>query len=284
VEPLRRRRPWWSEASLASALLAGLVPSLSARAEAAELLSVPRPAGELGAAPTDAAHDPAYEAEIEAALVEYERGNFLESREHFRLAHAARPSARTLRGLGKVEFELRHYVEARGFLGAALDSADNPLDAELRAEVERLLTRAATYIAELEVQVEPADALLELDGAPLLEGRVHSLVVGDHVIEARSPGYVTLRRPVLLRGGEQRTLDLTLVPSRSPVLDLRGPPAREGAPGAPPGMGRGAKVALLVGAAVAVLAAASVGIALAAPDQGKPQLEGGSTGLVLVNR
>jgi tetratricopeptide (TPR) repeat protein len=276
-------RPW-SETCLTSALLACLVGPPSVRADSAEVLSAPRPVGQLGVAPAQPELDPAYEAEVEAALLEYERGNFLESREHFRLAHAARPSARTLRGLGKVEFELRHYVEARGFLGAALDSSDNPLDSELRAEVERLLARAATYIAELEVQVEPGNALLELDGAPLPAGRVHSLVVGDHVLEARSPGHATLRRPVLLRGGEHRILDLRLVPSRSSELGPPALPARDSPTSELQGMGRGAKIALLVGAALVVLGAASLGVALAARDQGTPQLEGGSTGLVLVNR
>lgn len=263
----------------AFALLHLSAVSSTARADAVEGASAPRVEEQADAPAAETSPEVAYAAEVEVALLEYERGNFVESREHFRLAHAARPSARTLRGLGKVEFELRHYVEARSLLGAALDSQDNPLDEELRGEVERLLARAGNYVAELEVHVAPHSATVELDGVPLDPGRAHALVVGDHLLEARAPGYITLRRPVVLRGGEQRSVDLALVSSGSP--DVTTVPLRDAAPTR--GLSSAAKKTVVVAIAAVVLGAAAVGIGLAARDHGQRSLQGGSTGLVLVN-
>ncbi|HEX6239538.1 MAG TPA: hypothetical protein VFZ61_01540, partial [Polyangiales bacterium] len=49
---------------------------------------------------------PGYADAIEQALSELEAANYPEAREEFQRAHAIYPNARTLRGLGMVEFEL----------------------------------------------------------------------------------------------------------------------------------------------------------------------------------
>src|SRR4051794_4488041 len=67
-----------------------------------------------------------YGATIDQALKEHERGNFVEARELLRVAHKAFPNARTLRGLGKVEFELRNYGDSVAYLRQALESQVRP--------------------------------------------------------------------------------------------------------------------------------------------------------------
>ncbi len=71
----------------------------------------------LGLFPAATAHaadyerDPeGYRAAIDAAVQEYELNHFEESREQFARAHALNPNARTLRGLGVADFELRRWT------------------------------------------------------------------------------------------------------------------------------------------------------------------------------
>src|SRR5262245_12806154 len=53
-----------------------------------------------------------YEQLITRALTEFDARNFAEARALFLQAHALRPTARTLRGIGVTEFELRNYVDS----------------------------------------------------------------------------------------------------------------------------------------------------------------------------
>src|SRR3954466_6623521 len=64
---------------------------------------------------------PEYRRLIGDALKEYGLEHFEESRSLFERAHMLSPSARTERGLGMVEFELRHYVTAQHLLELSLE-------------------------------------------------------------------------------------------------------------------------------------------------------------------
>ena len=58
--------------------------------------------------PSARADAPGFQRAINAAIADFEAGRFEQARTHFAEAHALSPSARTLRALGMVEFELRH--------------------------------------------------------------------------------------------------------------------------------------------------------------------------------
>lgn len=149
---------------------------------------------------------------IDLALLEFDRGNFVESREHMRKAHELAPSARTLRGLGKVEFELRNYGECVRYLEEALASTERPLDPPLREEVEALLERARAYVGEVHVDVQPGTATVSVDGVPVAQGPSASLqlVVGDHVLEFHASGRMPARRAIRVRGREAVHLQIAL--------------------------------------------------------------------------
>jgi hypothetical protein len=100
-----------------------------------------------------------YESEIGQALGEHAQGNYEQAREHFLRAHAVYPNARTLRGLGKVEFELRDYRRATEYLEAALSSPVRPLPPDLRDEVQRLLTRARAEAERAPVALNSSHAV-----------------------------------------------------------------------------------------------------------------------------
>jgi tetratricopeptide (TPR) repeat protein len=69
-------------------------------------------------------------------------GNWEEALALFRQAHALRPSARTLRGMGVASFEARHYADAIRYLTAAATETARPLTPEQLLAVEQLIPRA----------------------------------------------------------------------------------------------------------------------------------------------
>lgn len=153
-----------------------------------------------------------YREAIDSALEEMQLGNFVEAREQFARAHGLFPNARTLRGLGITEFELKHYANAIDQLSAALASDVRPLDGKLRADTEALLKRANTYVGELNIRVSPRSASLLIDGTrhvTRLDVPVR-LDVGDHQLEFRAREHAPERRQVSVRGGQTDNLEVQL--------------------------------------------------------------------------
>jgi hypothetical protein len=212
-----------------------------------------------------------YEAAINQAVDEHERGNFEEAREHFRKAHAVFPNARTLRGLGKVEFELRNYQQAASFLDAALASQVRPLTPDLRTEVEQLRERAQAYIGVVHIDTVPETTVISLDGVAVANGPSAELTlgVGVHLIEFQAAGRLPQRREVRVNGREQIALSVTLLTPELPASSLLDDPS-ERKPSAPP-VYRKWWVWTIAGAAVA---GAVTAVALTARrDPGAPAME-----------
>lgn len=162
---------------------------------------------------SNASAEPAgYRAAIDTALQEVELGNYDEAREQFARAHALFPNARTLRGLGITEFELRHYVIAVEHLEAALASSVKPVEGKMRGDTEALLNRAKGYVGVVTLAVAPSAATVLVDGVRRLDPGETSLRldVGDHVLEFRAEGYGTERREINVHGGQSLQLDIQL--------------------------------------------------------------------------
>ena len=129
-----------------------------------------------------------YRAAIGAGIEEFDFNHFAEAREHFARAHALFPNARTLRGLGMCDFELRRYAEAIAYLKASLASDVKQLEGKLRRDTEALLARAEGYAGTLLVHAQPADATVTIDGLSVEPASDGSLLieVGDHVLEKKA--------------------------------------------------------------------------------------------------
>ena len=155
-----------------------------------------------------------YAALIRTALAEMDAHNYAEARVLFANAHALQPSARTERGLGTVEFELRRYTVAAAHFRAALASAVRPLDEAMRREVEQALARALSYTSTLQLALEPADGALKLDGVRIAipTGGALQLDLGVHELSYELAGYHPARERFEVRGGEQSALRIALVP------------------------------------------------------------------------
>lgn len=165
-------------------------------------------------APSDAAESAEYKQAVDAALEEYKLQHFEEARSLFERAHAIDPNARTLRGLGMVEFERRQYVRAAELLEAALASKKKPLTEEQRKAVEELLGRTKQFIARYAVEVQPATDTLqvELDGKPVQLGAEHKLALeaGEHTLRISAPNAVPRELRLDVKGGEEQTLHIQL--------------------------------------------------------------------------
>jgi hypothetical protein len=181
----------------------------------------------MGKAEPTAGEPSEYRATINTAIGEFDQGNYEEAREHFARAHALLPNARTLRGLGMSEFELRNYIEAVRNLTEALASGQKPLRGALRDETLALLKRAQKYVGEVVVQVSPNATVVRVDGIPveLTERRQIQLEVGDHVLEFVAEGYLTERRALKIRGEQSIELSVTLAAAQ--VSSVPGPSLRE---------------------------------------------------------
>lgn len=160
-----------------------------------------------------AAPPPGYDAAVETALQEFEAGNYAEARSQLFKAHSIFPNARTLRALGKAEYELKNYREAIDYLEQALVSNVRPMTAEQRAEAQRLISAARGYTASYRISLQPPDSRLVLDGNAVKLGADGLLVVnvGDHVLQAEADGYVPERRELrVIGGGAEQSLRIEL--------------------------------------------------------------------------
>jgi tetratricopeptide (TPR) repeat protein len=157
---------------------------------------------------------PGYDAAIDQALAAFDHGQFADARELFLRAHKILPNARTLRALGKTEYELKRYDEAASHLQLALDAEVRPLTTQQRAETEALLHKSEDFLATYTLRLEPAAAELKLDGAPVgLDANEQlRLIAGDHTLEASAPAYLPWQRELSVVARQDVVLSVQLSP------------------------------------------------------------------------
>jgi hypothetical protein len=160
------------------------------------------------------AEDAAYHDAIGRALQEFNLGHWTEAKVFFREAHARRPSARTLRGIGLACYESRNYVDAIDFLGQAIVSSVQPLTADMRNAAAKLIEQSRQFVMRAEIELSPKTAELFVDGKPVrLAGDGSTLLdPGEHELSVIATGYATLQRRVNTEGGSSRQLHFVLKP------------------------------------------------------------------------
>jgi hypothetical protein len=161
------------------------------------------------------ANETAYHEAIGRALQEFNLGHWTEAKVFFREAHARKPSARTLRGIGLACYESRNYVEAIDFLGQALQSTVQPLTPDMRAAANKLIEQSRAFVMRAAVELTPANAELFVDGKPVKLAADGSTLLdpGEHELSAMAAGYTTVQRRVNTEGGSERQLHLVLKPT-----------------------------------------------------------------------
>ncbi|HEX6243889.1 MAG TPA: carboxypeptidase-like regulatory domain-containing protein [Polyangiales bacterium] len=252
-----------------------LLPLLiSSSAAAAE----PAPKATAASADKGAEQSAVYREAIAQALNEYELAHYEEARTLFAKAHSIAPSARTWRGLGMAEFELRNYIASIDDLEQALRHPVRPLSGELRSDTEALLARAREFVTQVELTLQPSTASLSVDGA-LADRRADgglTLPVGEHVLEVSAPGYMSERRKLSLVGGRTERVQIILAQESAAV------PVHSSAPADTPSRPLYKNPWLWVGVGVVVAGAVALGVGLSLreepetkPIQGSPEVGGG---------
>jgi len=179
------------------------------------------------------ANDAAYHEAIGRALQEFNLGHWTEAKVFFREAHARKPSARTLRGIGLACYESRNYVEAIDFLGQSLQSGVQPLTPDMRSAATKLIEQSRQFVMRAEVELAPKNAELFVDGKPVKLAADGSTLLdpGEHELSAIAAGYTTVQRRVNTEGGSERQLHFVLKPKSGAVAAASVPvPQRAAAP------------------------------------------------------
>jgi hypothetical protein len=181
-------------------------------------------------ATTPSAPTEEYRQTVASAIAEFDERNFDEALALFERAYAMRPSARVLRGIGKVRYEQRQYVHALEAFEEALASTTDPLTDEMRAEVEDLRQRTLAYVGELTISVLPASAHVVVDGRELPADTRYPirLDLGAHLVSASAEGHQPASRTVDIAGGQGTSLTIDLIQQQSSVVVLTSTPDRTG--------------------------------------------------------
>lgn len=209
--------------------------------------------------PAVAQEDDAYRRLVTEAVQEHAAGRFAEARALFRRAHERAPNARTLRGIGMTNFELREYAATIAVLEESLAETQRPLTDEQREGVRDLIARSDAFVARY--TVTPADALASatVDGVAAVVSREGELLVnlGVHEIQVECEGCTDELRRVRVVGGERADLDFraSTEPSAQPEGSVTPAPLVD----EDEGLG-GATIGLLVGGAVAGAGAIASGL------------------------
>jgi len=257
-------------------------------------LLITLPTGAL--AQSAAAEPPGYREAIDEAIAEYAAGRYPEARALFMRAHTLQPSARTLRGLGMAEFELRNYVEAARMLQQALSSQERTLDGDLRTATQALLTRAQGFVGRYALVLTPPSLKLSINNVParLEPDGTLMLSIGDHALRAEADGYLPVSHTLRVNGGENTTLNISLERAPAPVAvaPVATPPAQPPPPAVTPTsptQPRDDESSSVLASpwfwtvAAVVVVGAGVGVTLLvlSEDAGVEPTHGGSTGIVL---
>lgn len=158
------------------------------------------------------AQDTEYDTLVHDALAEYSAGRFLEARALFVQAHGQKPSARTLRGMGRAAFGAQLYAQAVAELAAALDSRVNALTPKMREEVEELIMRARKRVGRFSIKLDPPDSEVLVDGGSAVFDATGALLLdaGRRQLVVRAQGHVQRETLLDVGGGEDSELDLSI--------------------------------------------------------------------------
>jgi tetratricopeptide (TPR) repeat protein len=254
----------------------------SARMAALVCVLTGLPGSHVSAQEESGARDGRYEATIDRAMLEFDAGRFVAARGLFERAHALRPSARTLRGLGVTALALKRYNAAREELNGALVDARRPLTEAQRVQVTQLLDWMQKDLARLRLELSPSHARAFVDDQPVSAG-VTWLDAGEHRLIVNAEGFRPQDRTFRLFAQQELALGIELVPDPEPLAQA---PSRALSPSAPtrsPPEDEGAALTqrwwFWTGLAVVAVAGASVTLVLL--NQADPEHEPGGIGGVV---
>jgi hypothetical protein len=152
----------------------------------------------------------------------------------FQRAQELSPNLETLYNIGQAYLELGRAVDAVDTLTRYLADGREQISPERRSLVEAMIKEQSALIGEVVLSVEPAGALVSVDGRELgkspLSGSVR-VGIGEHRVAASLQGYRSVDRSIRVGGGERRELALALaaVTPDAPVVPAANAPTKRDA-------------------------------------------------------
>jgi hypothetical protein len=190
---------------------------LFAALAAASSLPTPHAAAEDASAQSTATYDDT----IRRALQEFNLSHYSEAKVLFLQAHALKPNARALRGLGLTCYESRQYVDAIGYFEQALGHPNQPLTPDMRQHMESLLAQTRLFVSRAEIAIEPRDAEISVDGAPAPRRDAETPLLldpGTHELVVSASGFESEARRVTAEGGNTIRAHVVLKPLSLPPV------------------------------------------------------------------
>ena len=140
------------------------------------------------------------------------RGDLVVALEHFEKAHALAPNQTVLFNLGQTYSALARPVEALSAFERYLKMDDPPGDAGRRREVEALVRKNEGRVGMLEVELDPPDAALQIDGQPVntVAGAKTRVAAGRRLVTATREGYRAAVHAVEVRPSETSRVRVAL--------------------------------------------------------------------------
>lgn len=236
-----------------------------------------------GAQEQPAELDPARAAEAQALFrrgVELgEQDRWAEALEDFRRSREIASRPNTVFNIGFALHRLGRFTQAIDVFDEYLALTEGE-ESERRAEVVRLRGEAIASLAQITLEIVPADARVLVDGELAAEAtgspRTLRLDPGRHVVRGTADGYEEGVLSISVLAGEHGERSLSLTP--------RGPTPPDESVVAPPPGGDILEEPLFWVITGIVVAAAAVGIGVGvavASERSAPPTYGGSTGVVL---
>jgi hypothetical protein len=167
------------------------------------------------------------------AIALFERAVYLARRDewpdalvHFERSYAVKPAHTTLYSLAVARLRLGRGVAARAGFRAFLATSANPEESELRSAAVSAVKAIEARAGYLEVDTDPEDAVVVIDGRASDSGEPMLVDPGMHSVMATAPGYAPQARSVLLEEGEKVKLELVLVlaPTQGVPMASESPP------------------------------------------------------------
>lgn len=154
----------------------------------------------------------------------FDEGSYREAVIEFKRAYEIQPHYAVLYNLGQVYVALASAVEAVDALERYLVEGGSAIPGPRRVQTEEQIARQKTRIALLTLEVEPAGALISIDGEEVGQSPLRAplrLGIGTHRIVISHEGFSAVQRSVTLAGEERATIEVRLSPL--PAAKVRPP-------------------------------------------------------------
>ncbi len=152
-------------------------------------------------------------ARFEAGVAAYDAKDYQSALAAFSDAYRIKPHPVVRLNIANCYERLGRHTEAEEQYQSFLEEMP---DSPKAAEVKRSIARISKRIGTIQLDVDPPDATVTINGKSVQPNQPHRVNAGRYTIEASAPGYASRSEEVAVPGGSQPEVRLHLEPSGEP--------------------------------------------------------------------